>query len=158
MVRVGIGFDAHKFTSNRSLVLGGVHIPFPLGLEGYSDADVVIHAIIDAILGAISEGDIGLHFPDTEERYRDISSLTLLSEVKKILTERRCKVVNLDVVVALEEPKIAPFRDEMKGKIAHTLDIERDQVNVKATTTEGLGFTGRREGIAAYAVALVEQI
>ncbi|MDI6821272.1 MAG: 2-C-methyl-D-erythritol 2,4-cyclodiphosphate synthase [Actinomycetota bacterium] len=157
-MRVGIGFDAHKFTSNRPLVLGGVHIPFPLGLEGYSDADVVIHAIIDAILGAISEGDMGLHFPDTEERYRDISSLTLLSEVKKILTERRYKVVNLDVVVALEEPKIAPFRDEMKGKIAHTLDIERDRVNVKATTTEGLGFTGRREGIAAYAVALVEQI
>ncbi|MEW6189734.1 MAG: 2-C-methyl-D-erythritol 2,4-cyclodiphosphate synthase [Actinomycetota bacterium] len=158
MMRVGIGFDAHKFTPNRPLVLGGVHIPFPLGLKGYSDADVVIHAIIDAILGAISEGDIGLHFPDTDESYRDISSLTLLSEVKKILTEREYKVVNLDVVVALEEPKIAPFRDEMKGKIAHTLDMERDQVNVKATTTEGLGFTGRREGIAAYAVALVEEI
>lgn len=157
-MRVGIGFDAHKFTPNRPLVLGGVHIPFPLGLKGYSDADVVIHAIIDAILGAISEGDIGLHFPDTDESYRDISSLTLLSEVKKILTEREYKVVNLDVVVALEEPKIAPFRDEMKGKIAHTLDMERDQVNVKATTTEGLGFTGRREGIAAYAVALVEEI
>jgi 2-C-methyl-D-erythritol 2,4-cyclodiphosphate synthase len=157
-VRAGIGFDAHKFISDRPLVLGGVRIPFPLGLEGYSDADVIIHAIIDAILGAISEGDIGLHFPDTDERYRNISSLTLLSEVKEILTERRYKVVNLDVVVALEEPKIAPFREEMREKIAHALNIETGQVNVKATTTEGLGFTGRGEGIAAYAVALVEQI
>jgi 2-C-methyl-D-erythritol 2,4-cyclodiphosphate synthase len=157
-MRIGIGFDAHRFVKGRPLILGGVEIPFHLGLEGHSDADVIIHAIIDAILGAISAGDIGKHFPDTDEEYKDISSLILLSRVANILSNSKFQVGNIDAVTLLEEPKISPYRDEMRGKIAKILRIEKDKVSIKASTTEGLGFTGRAEGIAAYAVVLVEKV
>ncbi len=156
-MRVGIGFDAHKFVGGKRLVLGGVEIPFHLGLEGYSDADVIIHAIMDAILGAISAGDIGKHFPGTDEEYKDISSLILLSRVAHILMENKFRIGNIDCVALLEEPKVSTYREEMREKIAKTLRIETDKVSIKASTTEGLGFTGRREGVAAYAVALVEK-
>lgn len=156
-MRVGIGFDAHRFTFGRPLVLGGVEIPFTAGLEGYSDADVVIHAIIDALLGSISAGDIGKFFPDTDEQYRDVSSLVLLSEVRDVLASSNYKILNIDVVVILEEPKLNIYREEMQNKIAAVLNIKSEQVSIKATTTEGLGFVGRKEGIVAQAVALVEE-
>lgn len=157
-LRVGIGFDVHKFTFGHPLVLGGVKVPFSLGLEGHSDADVVLHAIIDALLGATSSDDIGTHFPDTDEQYKDISSLVLLKETGKIMEKKEYKIVNIDVVVMLEEPKISPLRSEMKKAIANELKIEPEQINIKATTTEGLGFIGQNEGAAAQAVALVEEI
>lgn len=156
-MRIGIGFDAHRFTQGRPLILGGVKIPFQLGLQGHSDADVISHAIMDAILGAVSAGDIGKHFPDTDEQYRDISSLVLLSRVANILSERQFTIGNIDCVALLEEPKLSRYREQMQEEIAVTLGIKSDQISIKASTTEGLGFTGRGEGIAAYAVALVEE-
>lgn len=156
-MRVGIGFDAHRFTEGRPLVLGGVELPFRFGLQGHSDADVVIHAIMDAILGAIAAGDIGQHFPDTDEQFRDISSLSLLSKVASLLSKKRFQIGNIDCVALLEEPKLSPFREQMREKISTALGIEKDNVSVKASTTEGLGFSGRGEGVAAYAVALVEK-
>ena len=157
-MRIGIGFDAHRFIEGKPLILGGVEIPFEFGLEGHSDADVVAHAIMDAILGAIAAGDIGQHFPDTDEEYRNISSMVLLSRVGRILSERGFRVGNIDCVAVLEEPKVSPYREEMREKIAGALEIEKDRVGLKASTTEGLGFTGRREGVAAYAVVLVEEL
>ncbi len=155
-MRVGVGFDAHRFTEGRPLVLGGVEIPYPLGLAGHSDADVIIHAIMDAILGALGKADIGYHFPDTDLKYKGVSSLILLSEVANIVREAGFLIVNIDAVAILEEPKLSPYREEMRKKIAGTLGINLEQVNVKATTTEGLGFTGAKEGVAAQAVALLE--
>ncbi|MDP3013208.1 MAG: 2-C-methyl-D-erythritol 2,4-cyclodiphosphate synthase [Candidatus Subteraquimicrobiales bacterium] len=157
-MRVGIGFDAHKLVEGRPLILGGIEIPYPLGLAGHSDADVIIHAVIDAILGAIGAGDIGYYFPDTDSRYKGISSLTLLLEVAEIVVKAGFTVVNVDVVAVLEEPKLSPYREKMCQKVAEALKIKAKQVSIKAKTTEGLGFSGRREGIAAYAVALVEEI
>lgn len=157
-MRVGIGFDAHKLVKGRPLILGGIEIPYPLGLAGHSDADVIIHAAIDAILGAIGTGDIGYYFPDTDSRYKGISSLTLLLEVAEIVVKAGFAVVNVDVVAVLEEPKLSPYREKMCQKVAEALKIEAKQVSIKAKTTEGLGFSGRREGVAAYAVALVEEI
>ncbi len=157
-MRIGIGFDAHKFIEGKPLILGGVEIPFEFGLEGHSDADVVAHAIMDAILGAVAAGDIGQHFPDTDEQYRNISSMILLSRVGRMLSERGFRVGNIDCVAVLEEPKVSPHREAMREKIAGALEIEKDRVGLKASTTEGLGFTGRREGIAAYAVVLVEEL
>ncbi len=156
-MRVGIGFDAHRFTEGRPLVLGGVEIPFRFGLQGHSDADVLIHAIMDAILGAIAARDIGQHFPDTDEQFRDISSLILLSKVASLLSKKRFQIGNIDCVALLEEPKLSPFREQMREKISAALGIEKDNVSVKASTTEGLGFSGRGEGVAAYAVAMVEK-
>lgn len=156
-MRVGIGFDTHRFIEGRPLVLGGVEIPFHLGLQGHSDADVIIHAIMDAILGAIAAGDIGKHFPHTDEQYRDISSLILLSRVTNILSESQYIIGNIDCVALLEEPKLSPYREQMQEEIARVLNIENDKISIKASTTEGLGFTGRGEGIAAYAVVLVEE-
>ena len=156
-MRVGLGFDTHPFDTERPLILGGVKIPFAVGLSGYSDADVVVHAIIDALLGAAGAGDIGEHFPDTEESYKDISSLELLVSVKKLLSGRGYLLVNLDAVVVLEEPKLARYRDQMISRLAGALEVSEDRINIKATTTEGLGFTGRGEGIAAQAVALIER-
>ena len=156
-MRVGIGFDAHRFTEGRPLVLGGVEIPFSFGLQGHSDADVIIHAIMDAILGAIAAGDIGQHFPDTDEQFRDISSLNLLSKVAGLLSKKQFQIGNIDCVALLEKPKLSPFREQMREKISATLSIDKDNVSVKASTTEGLGFSGRGEGIAAYAVALVKK-
>lgn len=156
-IRIGLGFDTHPFDTERPLILGGVEIPFAVGLSGYSDADVVTHAIIDALLGAAGAGDIGEHFPDTDERYKGISSLELLAEVKKLLDKEEYSVVNIDAVVVLEEPKLGKFRNQMILSLAKILEVPENCLSIKATTTEGLGFTGRGEGIAAQAVVLIEK-
>lgn len=157
MLRVGLGFDTHPFDTERLLILGGVEIPFAVGLSGYSDADVIVHAVIDALLGAAGAGDIGQHFPDTDERYKGVSSLELLAEVKKLLDGEGYSIVNIDTVVVLEEPKLSQYRDQMILALAKVLGVSEDYINIKATTTEGLGFTGRGEGIAAQAVVLIEK-
>jgi len=157
-LRVGTGFDAHAFAAGRPLVLGGVEIQHPLGLEGHSDADVLVHAIIDALLGAAGLGDIGGLFPDTDGRYRGISSILLLAEVWRLLEERGIKIVNIDVSVICETPKIAPHADGMKAVISRALGgLETGRIGIKGTTTEKLGFTGRGEGIAACAVCLLDR-
>jgi 2-C-methyl-D-erythritol 2,4-cyclodiphosphate synthase len=153
--RIGFGYDVHRLVTGRPLILGGVQIPFERGLEGHSDADVLLHAIIDALLGATALGDIGRHFPDTDERYRNISSLTLLSHVARLLTERGFSVVNVDATLVLERPKIAPHVPAMRKNIAGAIGIGQDRVAVKATTSEGMGFAGSGEGAAAHAVAAV---
>ena len=155
MQRVGIGYDVHRFVAGRPLMLGGVSVPYSLGLEGHSDADVLLHAISDALLGAAGLGDIGRHFPDTDLRYKGVSSLILLREVRDKLTEAGFAAHNVDAVIEAQEPKMAPFISQMNERIAEALGIQVSQVNVKATTTEKLGFVGRREGIAAQAVAMV---
>lgn len=154
-MRIGMGYDVHRLEEGRRLVLGGVDIPYPRGLVGHSDADVLVHAICDALLGAASLGDIGKHFPDTAEKYKNIDSLLLLQEVKRKLQERGFKVANIDSTVVAQQPKLAPYIDDMRDNIARTLGIAADLVNVKATTTEHLGFEGRGEGISAQAVALI---
>jgi 2-C-methyl-D-erythritol 2,4-cyclodiphosphate synthase len=155
-MRIGIGFDVHRFVKGRDLLLGGVKIPHEEGLEGHSDADVLIHAIIDALLGALSLGDIGKHFPPSDQRYKGISSLKLLEKVSLIIEGEGYKVGNIDSVVIAEEPKISTYTEEMRGAIASALGIESSRVSVKGTTSERLGFTGRGEGIAAKAVALLD--
>lgn len=157
-VRVGVGFDAHRLVEGRPLVLGGVSVPYGLGLEGHSDADVVAHAICDALLGAAGAGDIGRHFPDTDERYFGISSLLLLKEVVRILAGRGFRPRNVDATVVLEEPKIREHIPAMVDNVAKALALEPQAVSIKATTTEGLGFTGRGEGVAAFAAATVESL
>lgn len=154
-MRIGIGYDVHKLVPERDLILGGVKIPYELGLLGHSDADVLVHAIMDALLGAAALGDIGKHFPDSDENYRGINSLKLLTEVKEKLHYQNYVVNNLDVVVVAQAPKLAPYINKMAENIASTLEISQDQVNVKATTTEKLGFAGRGEGIGAYAVCTI---
>ncbi len=156
-MRVGIGYDVHKLAPRRKLILGGVEIPFDKGLSGHSDADVLTHAIIDALLGAAGLRDVGNQFPPEDPRYKDVSSLALLDEVNKMLKAKGFKVGNIDAVIVAEQPEIAPFIEDMRGRIGQTMGIDSGQVMVKATTTEGLGFAGRVEGIAAYAVALVEE-
>jgi len=158
MFRVGIGFDVHRFIEGRPLKIGGVEIPFDKGLFGHSDADVLLHAVSDAILGAVALGDIGKHFPDTDEKYRGADSLNLLAEVYKLLKKKGFKVVNVDSVVIAQKPKLAPYIDEMRKNIAAVLEISVESVSVKATTTEKLGFTGREEGIAAQAVVMVQEV
>jgi len=155
-MRVGFGYDVHPFVSGRPLILGGVKIPYLFGLKGHSDADVLIHAICDALLGAVAEGDIGRHFPDTDPQYRDIKSTILLKKVLTKVREKGFRPVNIDATVVAQKPKLFEIIPRMVKEIADVLEIETGRVNVKATTTEGLGFTGREEGIAAYAVALVE--
>lgn len=155
MQRVGIGYDVHRFVAGRPLMLGGVPVPYSLGLEGHSDADVLLHAISDALLGAAGLGDIGRHFPDTDPRYKGISSLILLREVRDKLAEAGFVTHNVDAVIEAQEPKMAPFISQMNERIAEALGVEVSQVNVKATTTEKLGFVGRQEGIAAQAVVMV---
>jgi 2-C-methyl-D-erythritol 2,4-cyclodiphosphate synthase len=154
-MRVGFGYDVHALVSGRPLFLGGIEIPYLFGLQGHSDADVLLHAICDAMLGAIAEGDIGKHFPDTDPKYRDIRSTILLKEVLNKMREKRFHLLNLDATIVAQEPKLAEFIPRMVKEIARVLEIESGRVNVKATTSEGLGFIGRGEGIAAYAVALV---
>ena len=154
-LRVGHGYDVHKFTDGRALILGGVQVPFDKGLLGHSDADVLVHAVMDALLGACALGDIGRHFPDTDDSFRSISSLVLLEKVGKLLAENGYSVVNIDATLVMQAPKIAPYIEEMRANIANTLGIDISSVNVKATTEEGLGFTGAREGAAAHAVAMV---
>ncbi len=150
--RVGTGFDVHKFADNRELILGGVNIPYEQGLAGHSDADVLVHALMDALLGAAALGDIGRHFPDTDERYRGISSLVLLEEVAKLLAENGYIIGNVDVTVIAQAPKISPHVEAMRDNISKVLKLEKSRINIKGTTTEKLGFTGRKEGIAAEAV------
>jgi 2-C-methyl-D-erythritol 2,4-cyclodiphosphate synthase len=157
MVRTGIGYDAHPFAAGRALVLGGVEIPHQQGLHGHSDADVLTHAIIDALLGAAGEGDIGEHFPDTDERYRDADSLELLRAVVALLTERDLVIRHVDATVVMERPRLAPHRDAIRERLAAELGVGRGGVNVKATTGEGMGFVGRGEGVAALAVATLEE-
>ena len=155
-MRVGIGFDAHRFEEGRALILGGIGIPFNKGLAGHSDADVVTHALMDAILGALSEGDIGKMFPDTDPAYAGISSILLLEEVVKLMQKRGFEVVNADVTIVAEKPRMSEYRERIEQKLAGVLGIEREDISLKATTTEKLGFTGREEGIAAEAAVLLK--
>jgi len=157
-MRVGIGYDVHPLNGGRRLVLGGVDIPFNKGLSGWSDADVLTHAIIDALLGAAALGDIGSHFPPGEPQYKDISSLTLLKRVGDKLAENSWQVVNVDATIVAEQPKLRDFIDQMRQQLSQTLGITLNQVGVKASTSAQLGFVGRGEGIAACAVALIESI
>lgn len=156
--RIGHGYDVHKLVENRRLILGGVEIPHTLGLLGHSDADVLVHAVMDALIGAMALGDIGKHFPDNDNAYLDISSLKLLSRVKDLLCENGYTVSNIDATVIAQKPKLASHIEAMRENIAQTLEISVSQINVKATTEEHLGFTGREEGIAAHAVVLIEKI
>jgi len=156
-MRIGIGYDVHPLKEGRPLVLGGVKVPFGRGLWGHSDADVLVHAIIDALLGAASLGDIGTHFPDTDPQYEGISSILLLKRVGGMLGNHGFEVENIDATILAEEPKLAPYIDEMRRNIGDALGIDREQVSVKATTSAGLGFAGRGEGIAAHAVALIDR-
>ena len=155
-IRVGFGVDAHRLVAGRPLILGGVEIPFEKGLLGHSDADVLLHAVMDAILGAAALGDIGEHFPDSDERYRGISSLKLLGQVGRLLFEAGYALTNLDATLIAEEPKIGPYKDEMRANIAEKLGVDISCVSVKATTMEGMGETGEGLGMKAVAVALVE--
>lgn len=154
-MRIGIGYDVHAFAERRELVLGGVKIPYRMGLSGHSDADVLLHAICDAILGALAQGDIGKHFPNNDAKYKGISSTKLLSEVVSLMGQEGYSVMNLDCIVIAQEPKLAPFIDSMVRNISEILGVSDRCVNVKATTTEFLGFEGRKEGIAAYAAVLL---
>ena len=153
--RVGHGYDVHRLVSGRPLILGGVEVPYELGLLGHSDADVLIHAVMDALLGAAALGDIGRHFPDSSEEFLGISSLLLLERVGMLLSERFYTIINIDVTLVLQKPKISPYIEQMRENIARTLGIEIQRVNVKATTEERLGFTGSSEGAAAHAVAML---
>lgn len=156
-MRIGIGYDVHRLVSGRDLILGGVVIPFEMGLAGHSDADVLIHAIMDALLGAAGLGDIGRHFPDTDQQYQGISSMRLLARVMVLLKEAGFSVHNIDSVIVAQRPKLAPFIDDMRENLAGAMGVSILKVNVKATTTEGLGFTGTGEGMASYAVATLEE-
>lgn len=151
MIRIGNGFDVHEFKEDRDLIIGGVKMNYPLGLLGHSDADVLTHAVMDALLGAAGKGDIGRHFPDTDKQYKGISSLILLKQVVKIISPY--VVNNIDVTIIAQEPKMAPFIPQMEKNLSDIIGVSLDQINIKATTTEKLGFTGRKEGIAVLASA-----
>lgn len=157
-MRVGIGYDVHRLVKDRALILGGVEIPYEMGLLGHSDADVLLHAVMDAMLGAAALGDIGQHFPDTDPQYKGISSLKLLKKTGELIEEKLYIVENIDATIIAQRPKLAAYIPEMRKQIAETLGLEEDQVNIKATTEEGLGFTGRGEGIAAQAVCSLNTI
>ena len=155
-MRVGLGYDVHKLVEDRLLILGGIDIPFEKGLMGHSDADVLIHAICDALLGAAGLNDIGVHFPDTDSKYKDISSMKLLAKTGQMLKASGFSILNIDTVIFAEAPKLSAYRSAMQQNIASTLKLEPAQINIKATTTEGLGMIGSGEGIAAMAVALIQ--
>ena len=155
-MRIGHGYDVHRLVEGRKLILGGVEIPHNLGVLGHSDADVLIHAVMDSIIGALGLGDIGRHFPDTSDEYKDISSLKLLERTYEIMKSRNASIVNIDATLILQKPKIAPYIDMMRENIATVLNCSKDRVNVKATTEEKLGFTGREEGISSHSVVLLE--
>jgi len=156
-VRVGLGYDVHKFENGRKLILGGIEIPYDKGLAGYSDADVLIHALIDAILGAAGLGDIGEHFPDTEITYKDIDSSLLLKKVLAIIGNK-FRLNNVDCIIIAQRPKLSPYKEQIRIKLSELLKIEKERINVKAKTEEGLGFTGRQEGIKAYAIVSLEEL
>ncbi len=155
-MRTGIGYDIHRLSAGRKLVLGGVEIPYEKGLMGHSDADVLCHAIMDALLGAAGLPDIGVQFPDSESAYKDISSLRLMEQVGRLLLAGHWRIENVDATIIAEEPKISPWIDIMKERISAALEIDRGQIGIKCTTNEGLGFIGRKEGIAALATALID--
>jgi 2-C-methyl-D-erythritol 2,4-cyclodiphosphate synthase len=155
MLRIGFGYDAHRLVEKRPLILGGLEIPFPLGLDGHSDADVLTHAVIDAVIGALGLGDIGQHFPDSDPAYKGIESLSMLKTVTERMKRARYRVNNLDATIIAEKPKLTPHLDRMKENIAKNLEAPVNVINVKVTTTEGLGFSGRQEGIEAFAVVTI---
>lgn len=157
-MRIGQGYDVHRLVEGRKLIIGGVDIPYEKGLLGHSDADVLLHAVMDALLGAAALGDIGQHFPDSDERYKGISSIALLKKVGKILQENGYMIENIDSTVIAQRPKLLPYRPQMAENIAAALGVEKEQVSVKATTEEGLGFTGTGEGISAQAIALLSSV
>lgn len=157
MMRIGMGYDVHRLTEDRKLIMGGVEIPYEKGLLGHSDADVLVHAVMDALLGAAALGDIGKHFPDTDPEYEGISSIRLLEHVGKLLEENGYIIENIDATIIAQRPKMRPYIDQMRENMADALGIELDQVNVKATTEEGLGFTGSGEGISSHAVCAIEK-
>jgi len=154
-MRIGIGYDVHKIVENRKLIIGGVTIPHEKGLDGHSDADVLVHAIMDSLLGALAMGDIGKFFPDTDMKYKDVDSMLLLKEVASFIDDKGYKIGNIDSVIIAQQPKMAPFIDSMRVRIAQVLEIDVEQVGVKATTTEHLGFEGRKEGISSSSVAIL---
>jgi len=157
-MRIGFGYDVHELVINRKLIIGGVDIPYNKGLLGHSDADVLIHSIMDSILGALALGDIGKHFPDTDMEYKDIDSMVLLERVYKIMNEKGYEIGNIDATVAAQAPKLAPFIDQMRENISKVLNTSIDNISVKATTTEKLGFVGREEGISSYSVCLINKL
>lgn len=157
-LRIGNGYDVHKLVEGRNLIIGGVLIPYEKGLLGHSDADVLVHAIMDSLLGATKKGDIGSIFPDTDNKFKDICSLELLKQVYNILNNDGYQIVNIDATIVAQQPKMKPHIDKMEQNIAMCLNVNKDKINVKATTEEGLGFTGSLQGISAYAVCLVEKI
>ena len=156
-MRIGIGYDSHRMIAGRPLVIGGVHVAHELGLEGHSDADVLAHAVIDALLGAAGLGDIGEHFPDTEEAWRGADSMQLLAAIVAVVIAGGLQIVNVDCTVVMEQPKLAPYRAAIRERLAQALGLEAARVNVKASTGEGMGFVGRGEGVAALAVASVQR-
>lgn len=157
-VRIGLGYDVHAFTHGRPLVLGGVTVPHDRGLAGHSDADVLVHALMDALLGAMRAGDIGRHFPDNDPAYAGIASIELLRRVAELMVKRGWRLVDADTVLVLQRPRVSAFREMMRETMAEALGVEMDRIGVKATTTEGLGLTGREEGVAATAVVLLERV
>lgn len=157
MHKIGIGYDVHKLVEERKLILGGVEIPYEKGLLGHSDADVLIHTIMDAILGALGKGDIGKHFPDNDMRYKDISSRVLLREVADFLAEEKFEIGNIDAVIIAQAPKMLSYIEQMKDNVAEDLKVSKERINIKATTTEWLGFEGRGEGISSQAVVLLQR-
>jgi 2-C-methyl-D-erythritol 2,4-cyclodiphosphate synthase len=156
-VRIGQGFDVHRLVPGRKLILGGVEIDHPLGLLGHSDADVLVHALGDALLGAAGLGDLGAIFPDTDPAFKDADSLKLLAEIIKLLKDKNLRVVNVDLTLLAEKPKVGPFREEMRARLSETMGLGPEYISIKATTTEGLGLVGREEGLAALAVALLDE-
>lgn len=157
-MRVGMGYDVHKLMEGRDLILGGVKIPWEKGLLGHSDADVLIHAVMDALLGAAALGDIGKHFPDTDPQYKGISSILLLEHVGRLIREQGYQIENIDATIIAQKPKMAPHISQMRSNMAEALEISVDQLNIKATTEEGLGFTGKEEGISAQAICLLNPV
>lgn len=157
-MRIGIGYDVHQLVEGRKLIVGGVEIPHEKGLLGHSDADVLVHAIMDAILGALGEGDIGRHFPDSSQEFKDADSMILLSKVYEHMVQKGYRIGNVDAVIIAQRPKMAPYIDEMKTKIASVLHIQKEKVNIKATTTEKLGPEGREEGMTSQSVVLLEEV
>lgn len=156
-MRIGMGYDVHKLVPNRDLIIGGVNIPFELGLLGHSDADVLLHAIMDSILGAAALGDIGKHFPDTDDRFKGISSILLLENVGNLLKDHGYKIINIDATIIAQKPKMLPHIDKMRENVAKALNIDLNQINIKATTEEGLGFTGKLEGISSQSICLIAE-